>query len=251
MSEVNSCKRESIVEVRFLDKRGTGTYYNDRFDLKCGDLVFVEARVGCHRARVIGVNYHVTGDLAEYKHVDAVVDTSVNGNLYLAGTHVVAFDRSVLSVEKVQSWMYSLDSSEDSVLYSYDDSEFRLAQLDTMNVDMSVYLRGYKQYIDGKVCYLCLDGTSGYAIVDDCFPYELYFEYENGMISNLSCSCSANYHCKHDVAMLLKLRELLEWIEGEYKELYEETGFFSAIDYKEFTKCALDGKTKGVISLKC
>lgn len=40
--------RKSVVQVRFPDRGTTLAYYNDQFDLHCGDIVFVDGNIVCN-----------------------------------------------------------------------------------------------------------------------------------------------------------------------------------------------------------
>ena len=78
-------------------------------------------------------------------------------------------------------------------------------------------------------------------------PYEVEFEYQDGKIRNLTCTCYCNYHCKHEVAVMLELRELLELIEENYKEQFAETEYFAAIDTASLLMHAVGGKKQGSV----
>ena len=43
--------RRSVVRVQFPQRNMTLAYYNDRFDLHCGDLVYVDGKRGKAQAR--------------------------------------------------------------------------------------------------------------------------------------------------------------------------------------------------------
>ena len=69
--------KKSVVQVYF-PHRGTGwAYYNDSFDLKVGDLVYVEGKLEGYRGQVTEVNYSFKIKLSDYKKVVAVIDTDV------------------------------------------------------------------------------------------------------------------------------------------------------------------------------
>ena len=75
-------------------------YYNDSFDLKVGDFVYVEGKLEGYRGQVTEVNYSFKIKLSDYKKVIAVIDTNVKGDFYLAGSHVVSFDRNAIPFSK-------------------------------------------------------------------------------------------------------------------------------------------------------
>lgn len=109
--------------------------------------------------------------------------------------------------------------------------------------------RGHNYYLENRVRYLCVDGTHGYAIVEGTEPYEVEFEYQNGAISSLTCSCWCNYHCKHEFAAMLQLREILNAIEKQYAQDYERTGYFAAVSKETLFEYAVAGKEDGELVL--
>ena len=64
----------SVVQVYFESRDRSWTYYNDRFDLHEGDLVYVEGKLEGVRGRVVEVSYNFRIKLADYKRVIAVAD---------------------------------------------------------------------------------------------------------------------------------------------------------------------------------
>lgn len=59
------------------------SYYNDAFDLKCGDIVFVEGKLEGLRGRVVDVAYNFKIKLSDYKKVVSVADTKCAGRVLL------------------------------------------------------------------------------------------------------------------------------------------------------------------------
>ena len=88
--------RRSVVQVYFPQRHMELAYYNDMFDLKNGDLVYVDGKLEGMLGRVTDVNYTFKIKVSDYKRVISVVDTNINGTLYFAGSNFVAFDRDVL-----------------------------------------------------------------------------------------------------------------------------------------------------------
>ena len=102
---------------------------------------------------------------------------------------------------------------------------------------------------DCSVCKIHIDGTKGYAIVEGSENYEVEFEYRNGEISQLICSCFCSYNCKHEFAAMLQLKETLELIEKNYADEYERTGYFAAVNKGTLFAFAIDGKEAGSFTL--
>ncbi|MGN0967670.1 MAG: SWIM zinc finger domain-containing protein [Oscillospiraceae bacterium] len=241
--------RKSVVQVYFAGRNMTLAYYNDLFDLHRGDMVYVDGKLEGQRGRVTEVNYNFKIKISDYKRVIAVADTTVNGQFFMAGSHFVTFDRTALPSSKVILWFKAPVKADDEFVSGRDDTTFYLDDLKGMNVSTGVAERGHDYYMENKVRYICIDGARGFAIVEGSEAYEVEFEYRNGEISGLTCSCFCSYNCKHEFAAMLQLRETLELIEKHYADEYERTGYFAAINKGTLFAFAIDGKETGSFSL--
>ena len=227
----------------------TLAYYNDQFDLHRGDMVYVDGKLEGMRGRVTEVNYNFKIKVSDYKRVIAVVDTTVNGQFFMAGSHFVTFDRAALPISKVVTWFKAPAKEDDEFVSGSDDTAFRLDDLSGMKVSAAIAERGHEYYIENKVRYICIDGTKGYAIVEGSEAYEVEFEYRDGEISQLICSCFCSYNCKHEFAAMLQLKETLDLISKNYADEYERTEYFAAVNKGTLFAFAIDGKETGTFTL--
>lgn len=242
--------RKSVVRVHFPARNMTLSYYNDQFDLQRGDLVFVDGKLEGLRGRVVDVTYTFKIKLSDYKRVIAVADTRVSGEFHFAGSHFVTFDAESLPFSKVITWFLAPEKEEDEYVSSYDDKAFDLEHLQEMGVSPSIAERGHDYYMSNKVVYISVDRNgTGRAIVEGTDPYVVEFNYENGMVSGLTCTCFCSYPCKHQFAAMLQLKETLELITKQYKSRYEESGFFAAVSKPLFMSFAVDSKEVGSFTL--
>lgn len=241
--------RKSVVQVYFADRNTALAYYNDRFDLHRGDLVYVEGKLEGLRGRVTEVNYNFKIKVSDYKRVIAVADTTVHGQFFTAGSHFITFERDALPAGKAAAWFKAPAKEADEFISGSDDTAFRLDSLKDMNVSAAIAERGHDYYLKNKVRYLCIDGTKGYAIVEGSEGYEVEFEYRDGEISRLICSCFCSYNCKHEFAAMLQLKETLEMIEKHYADQYARTGYFAAVNKETLFAFAIDGKETGTFTL--
>ena len=124
---------------------------------------------------------------------------------------------------------------------------FPLDNLNKMNIQPQIAERGNDYYIDNRVLYISLCGTTGKAIVEGSEFYEVDFEYTDGEISNLVCSCFCSGACKHEFAAMLQLRECLDVIEKEYGDKYPD--YFAAISKGVFVNTLLASKRTGKINI--
>lgn len=243
--------RKSVVQVHFPARGLTCAYYNDAFDLHSGDIVYVDGKLEGLQGRVTDVSYTFKIKLSDYKRVIGKADTDICGELYMADSHFVAFDNSVIPFEKIITWFKAPENPEDEYVSGNGNEVFRLDNLSGMNVRPEIARRGEEYYIENKVAYICVDGTHGRAIIAGGKAYEAEFNYINGEIENLVCSCFCSNICKHEFAAMLQLRETLKYIEDNYSAQYESSGYFAAVGKSAFFSFAIDRqKTKSLILRK-
>ena len=248
-SKQTKAPRRSVVQIYFKDRNTTLAYYNDMFDLQPGDMVYVDGKLEGIRGRVTQVNYNFKIKVSDYQRVIAVVDTEVHGKFFMAGSHFVTFDRNTLPCSKALLWFRPPVKDDDEFVCGSDDTSFRLDSPDKMNITPAIAQRGHNYYLENKVRYLCIDGTHGYAIVEGNETYEVEFEYRNGEISSLVCSCFCSYNCKHEFAAMLQLKETLENIEKNYAEEYENSSYFAAVNKATLFEFAVSNKDSGTFTL--
>ena len=239
---------KSVVQVRFPSQGRSFAYYNDRFDLHVGDIVFVEGKLEGVQGTVTEVSRSFKIKLSDYKRVISVADTTVKGELFFGGSHLIAFDKSVIPYEKVRGWFLPPESDEE-VAVGYDDEGFFLDELGDFEIKPEIAKRGFDYYNHNKVVYISVDGTTGRAIVEGSRFYEVSFDYDDGGIRNITCDCFCSYHCKHEFAVLLQLRETLKIIEELYDDEYSQGDYFAAVSKSALMNYAVDRKEKGSIVL--
>ena len=226
----NSKVRPSLVQVYFWRKDKTLTYYNDTFDLRVRDIVFVEGKFENERGCVTGVSYTFKIKLSDYKRVIGLADTDVHGQLFMDHCNYYSFDRDTIPKEKVRTWFFPPQNADDEdIVVSFDDNVFPLRDLTKMGVDERTIERGLEYYHEGKVRYISLDKNKGYAIVDGTHFYEIEFEYNDGEISNLICSCPCGVSCKHNFATMLQLQHCLKYIEDVLSDEVIYNDYFACV----------------------
>ena len=248
-----SFPRQSIVKVRFIGRNTTLVYYNDLFDLHNGDVVYVDGKMEGLPGRVIDINYNFKIKRSDYRRVIALADSDVHGTFYMTLTHFISFDRHAVPRSKASTWFLAPVSQEDEYITGSNDTDyFSLDNLNGMRVSSAIAERGFDYFISNHVQYLCLDDTDGYAIVEgsDCNYYEVEFQYtSDGAVGGITCTCPCGYHCKHEYAVMLQLRELLDLIEAKYSDEYGRSNFVSIIYKEALFRYAVDWKESGSITL--
>ena len=102
-----------------------------------------------------------------------------------------------------------------------------LDKLGDMKVSQAIWERGREYYMDNHVRYVCVDAGHGRAIVEGEHAYEVEFDFTDGEIHNLICSCPCGYTCKHEVAAMMQLKETTDLIDKHYADLHLD--YFAAI----------------------
>ena len=241
---------KSLVQIHFPSRNMTLAYFNDKFDLRRGDLVYVDGKLEGHRGIVVDVAYNFKIKISQYQKVVALLDTEVHGQFYMVGSHFVTFDREALPQSKIVTWFKAPDKEDDEyIIGEGDDTSFELENLNGFKISNEIAERGHEYYLENRVRYIALDGSKGYAIVEGTEGYEVEFTYENGQASRLICSCFCSYNCKHEFAVLMQLREILDLIEKNYAAEYHNNGYFAAICKKTLFTYAMDGKEAGSITI--
>lgn len=241
--------RKSVVQVLFPGWDKGLAYYNDQFDLKPGDRVYVDGKLEGQLGVVTTVNYNFKIKLSDYKRVIALVNTDVHGKFYMAGSHFVTFAPNVLPPAQATLWFRAPASEEEVYVSGDDDVSFPLDDLQEMGIGSAIAERGRQYYLENRVQYLCLNGSKGYAIVQGNHAYTVEFEYQDGSISKLVCDCFCSYPCKHEFAAMLQLRETLGLIQKQYAQEYAQTGCFTAICKETLFAFAVSGKECGSFTL--
>ena len=153
--------RRSVVQVYFPARHRTLAYYNDRFDLRQGDLVFVDGKLEGKQGRVEEASYNFRIRLSDYQRVIAVADTAVHGRFYAAGSHFITFDRNALPAQKAVTWFLPPRKPEDEFACGADDTAFPLGELKEMKVTYAVAERGHDYYCRNLVRCICRRNIRG------------------------------------------------------------------------------------------
>ncbi len=238
---------KSLVQVHFPERNQTLTYFNDQFDLKRGDFVFVDGKLEGIRGVVREVNKNFKIKVTDYKKVISVADTKVSGQMHMAGSHFISFDETVVPYEKIRTWYLPPVKPEDEFETGNDDTVIILDKLGDMKVSQAVWERGREYYMDNYVRYVCVNAGHGKAVVEGEHAYEVEFDFAGGEVRNLICSCPCGYTCKHEVAAMMQLRETLELIDKHYADLHN--GYFAAVGKGDLFRFAIDSHETGSFML--
>ena len=229
----------SVVQVVFPGYGRSLAYYNDRFDLHVGDRVYVEGKFEGNLGRVTEVNRNFKINLSYYKRVINRVDTRVQGQFFRTDGYLLTFDKTALPPKKVRSWFKAPHTGGEKTVFGSDSVKYPLDTLSGLNFSPDIAKRGVDYFESKNVLYMHFSGKRVYALVQGSDVYEVEFNYENGELSSLTCSCYCACNCKHEFAVLLQLRELLKFIEKRYAVEFRRFGAFSVMEESALLSFAL------------
>lgn len=239
--------RASLVRVRFEDGP-SHTYYNDSFDLQVADFVYVEGARANQLGRITEVGYDFKIRRSEYQRVLFVVEREVHGKFYLTPSHFISFKEGSFSPERARLWLLG-PQDEEQPLVGHSQQAVSVVEFPALAGE-AVMERGESYYEQGRVHYLSLCGTRGYALVCGSEYYEVEFSFsvETGLLSDVLCTCPCVGICKHEVATVHSLLEILGHVHRHYGNEYKKSGSFVAVEKSRFLSLALENKESGSIT---
>lgn len=148
----------SVVRVFFPERGQAYSYYNDRFDLHDGDLVYVSGKLARQRGQVVAVDYNFRIRLADYERVIGAADRNVRGTFYALGAHLVALEPNVLPFRQVRGWFLPPEADGE---YAVGHGPGPVYALEQLSIPAGVAEKGHAYYMENRVIYLSVDGTAG------------------------------------------------------------------------------------------
>jgi hypothetical protein len=95
---------KSLVRIRFETFDRELTYFNDLFDLKEGDRVFVSGKLAGKVGYITSVTTKFRIRLSDYERVIAVAQTPVHGSYVPVMDKMLSYDSVALSPEEFRTW---------------------------------------------------------------------------------------------------------------------------------------------------
>ena len=165
----------SLVSVSFERMNMPLTYYNDRFDLKPGDRVFVTGKLEGEIGIVESVTTKFRIRLSDYQKVLSLAQTSVRGAYVPKGNVMLSYDADALSPEDFRKWILppvEQDEEQDEVIFG-DGFEVSLDDpSDAEDVDPEVFNRAIEYCRSGRIGYVSIRNGEGKAFVRGSHWYE-------------------------------------------------------------------------------
>ncbi|MCR5087984.1 MAG: hypothetical protein K6C08_00550 [Oscillospiraceae bacterium] len=202
----------SLVSVRFPSAGRTLTYYNDRFDLRPGNVVFVEGSLAGMPGIVETVSLKFRIRLSDYRRVVSVADSEVHGTFEAISDRMVSYDFFALPPEQFRTLVLppkSPVSTEEEDYVQGEGYELDLNGIEPSNeLSFAIRQRGLEYWQDGRVAYVSVRSGIGTAYIRGTSWYEVNFTLNGSLLREMYCDCPCPGLCKHLVAVAITLREL-------------------------------------------
>ena len=140
----------SVVRVFFPERGQAYSYYNDRFDLHDGDLVYVSGKLARQRGQVVAVDYNFRIRLADYERVIGAADRNVRGTFYALGAHLVTLEPNVLPFRQVRSWFFPPEADGEYAVGHVPGPVYAREQL---SIPAGVAEKGHAYYMENREDY--------------------------------------------------------------------------------------------------
>ena len=241
-----SHRNMTLVQVYFVAKDDAFLYLCEDIILHEGDHVYVSGKMKDTLGIVVDVRHQFKVRPSKYERVIAKIDTQLQGEFKIFNRLLLSFDRKSLGKEKISQWFFS-PQGEEPYISTYRPAPFPLDDLTQFPIEHARLERGLQYYKEQRVVYMCIDDRYGYAIVRGSEHYEVEFEYNNGIIEDISCNCYCDGHCKHEFAVLLELQYMLQIVESEFKNEYSKNRYVATIDKDMVWQMSVRWTNKGTI----
>lgn len=237
---------KSLVKVCFEHHPMALAYYNDRFDLREGDVVYVSGKLAGNPGVVVSVSRKFRIHTSDYERVLSLLDLTIHGSFTRVGDKMVSFDQIAVTPEQFGSWVTPPEDprkkkdeteDEDEVIsgegYAIDINHMEACQ----EIASAIAERGVHYCKEGRVRYLCVQNGEGTAFVEGNKWYQVDFRFREGMMTDIYCDCPYTGLCKHEVAVALTLQMLFS------QSRFEKTEDFVALDRQTFWQLASRSET--------
>lgn len=203
-------------------------YLSDMENIEVGDLVTVEGKKEDEIGVVKTVRKSFKIPKFEMKWIESVINRDVSGNYFKLDEDMVSLD-ATLTAEQFISMSIGMKYKDNQAIGEEElDVDLENFEENELFENELVKIRGKELYKAKAVKFISLQDGVGKAIVRGGEWYEIDFGYANGKITYLACECPYFEECKHEIALLYKLRELLKKLA---KKTNKENFVICAKDY--------------------
>ena len=203
----------SLVSINFERMNHALAYYNDQFDLKPGDRVFVTGKLEGEIGIVESVTTKFRIRVADYQKVISVAQTQIHGTYAPKGGMMLSYDANALSADDFRKWILPPtemgEEPEEIVIgdgYEIPLDDPRASE----DADHAVFDRALEYCREGRIGFIAVRNGAGKAFVLGAKWYEIDFRLCDNVLREAYCECPYPGLCKHLLAVGILLRAMLQ-----------------------------------------
>lgn len=224
----------SLVKVVFGNSKMALDYYNDKFDLKEGDRVFVDGSNEGKIGTVVAVSTKFCINLKKYRRVVAHPTISFDGKFKRLNDKMVGFGSVCPTPEMMADWLGYIPAEDELIC-----GEPFSVNLDGFGsedgIEEQIFGRALEYCQNGNVLYIRVENVKGVAFIRGKNIYKVTFDISGNEVTNIVCDCPYPYFCKHAVAVIITLKMMMS------EDMIVEADSFTAIDRTFFWETISQG----------
>ncbi len=225
----------SVATVRFEDGREY-PYYNDKFNLKIGDNVFVDGKLYGKLGVVVDVTTKFKINRSIYKDVIAKLDFNISGNFKKCNDYMIARSNNIITKEQLLSWFVppfiAQDENDKPDEFIFGDGYS--CKIGEIGCDNDTVLEAIKSLENGEFKAVVVNNGIGTAVTKGHKTHIVDFELDGNEIKNIFCDCVDPNFCKHSAELCILLSFFVD------NEFIETDDSFFAVSHDWFFKIIKD-----------
>ena len=205
----------SLVSINFQRMSHALTYYNDQYDLKPGDRVFVTGKLEGEIGIVESVTTKFRIRISDYQRVISIAQTPISGSYVPKGDMMLSYDTDALSPDDYRKWilptMENKGDPDEEIVFG-DGYEVPLDDpTKAEGFDGTVFERAINYCRESRIGYISLHDGTGKAFVRGSHWYEIDFTIRDNMLAEAYCDCPFAGLCKHLLAVAVLLNAMMRY----------------------------------------
>lgn len=214
----------SKVKVAFAGANRLYTYFNDEFDLRSGDVVYVEGKMWKRPGQVREVCPADPAEKDAFNKVLQGVNLKVHGTYYSYGPYMFSFEGEAIDFAQFRSWVSP--PLEEDVAREQTSFDLKLDELGSYDwIPESALSGGMRHFKEESVQYLAVIDGKGFALVKEGQWHSITFDYDGRRMYNMVCRRDHGFFSACDAAVCLTLRALLDLFDKEFFDQFDGRNF--------------------------
>lgn len=227
---------KSVATVKFENGREY-PYYNDKFNLKAGNNVYVDGKLYGKLGVVSDVTTKFKINRTIYKDVISKLDFNISGKFKNCQDYMLTKGNSIITKEQLLTWFIPpfvpKDEYDKPDEYIYGEGySCKIGEID-LNID--AFDDAVDAIENGELKAILVNNGVGTAVIkNNDNTHIVEFKTDNNALTDIYCDCISPDFCKHCAAVCILISTF-------FKRKYIEIGdSFLAVNHEWFAKIAAD-----------